>query len=174
MTNIDTSNFRNPQGVYRTKGLFFETAVLEKHAVVYTLKPEDHLGFPSLKLKYIELEDPTEYEFANIYLAGWEHWTKLLECDWFIPYITQWRLELELKLKAKAYRKIIGEATTPGRNTFNANKYILESFKKFTGGQEESHGRGRPSKEEIASAAFQIASSGIEIDEDSKRIRLVK
>ena len=53
-----------------TQSLFLEIGYTE-HAV-YTLKDDDYeyngKVYPSLKKAYLELEDTTEYDFANQYL----------------------------------------------------------------------------------------------------------
>lgn len=164
-------NLRTIQGIYKTRSLFYEMVLADKDGCVYTLKPEDHEGFPSLKRLYMEAMDPTEYTFANEYMAGWEHWIKLLECDWFTPFITQWRTELELKIKANAFKSIIDEAKDTGsRNRFLATKYLLESYKKATQTEDEKPGKGRPSKEQINSEAFKIATKSIDVNTDLARI----
>lgn len=166
--------FKNESGTFYTLGLFFETCGADKSSVLYTLKPEDHQGYASLKRLYIEMQDPTEYEFANAHLGGWEHWTKLSNAPWFQPYITSWRNELELLLKAKAYRAIAVEASGDGKNAFMANKYLLENLRKLRDGDESKAGRGRPSNDEIKRTALEIVSKDLSVDEDLQRIRLVQ
>lgn len=170
---INHELLRTPQGVYKTRSLFFELA-LERTSVVYTLKSQDHEGYPSLNRLYLEMEDPTEYQFAKTYLANWDHWLKLSESDFFIPYLEQWRTELELKLKSKAYHSIAKIANSETKDSFSANKYLLESYRRLTQTENDKPSKGRPSKSDIDSAAFKIASSKFDIEEDSKRIRLVK
>lgn len=166
--------FKNSSGTFFTQQLFFETSGADKSNVIYTLKPEDHMGYASLKRLYIEIEDPTEYEFANAHLGGWEHWIKLSTAPWFQHYITSWRTELELLIKAKAYRAIAKEASSDSKNAFMANKYILESLRKLKDGDSDKPSRGRPSNEEIKRTALEIVSKDISVDEDLQRIRLVQ
>jgi hypothetical protein len=171
MELIRKENLRTVQGIYKTRSLFFEMVLSDKEGCVYTLKPEDHEGFPSLKRLYLEAMDPTEYTFANEYLAGWDHWLKLLECDWFTPYIEQWRIELELKIKAEAFRSIASESKdTSSRNRFLANKYLLESYRKATQTEDDKPGKGRPSKDQINSEALRIAVKSSDIIDDFDRI----
>lgn len=169
MKSPDLSKLKNTSGTFRTKALFYEMTMADKSSVVFTLKPQDHLGYPSLKKLYLEARDPTEYVFANTVLGGWEHWQKLLECDWFVPYITIWREELELLLKAEAYKSIHNEASEIGsKNRFSASRYILEAYDRFTNGKRAT--KGRPTNDDIKRAAFDIAVSEHQLKDDLERI----
>jgi hypothetical protein len=158
------SKFRNPSGTRFLKALFFEQNTTGKDQVVYTLKDSDHLGYPSLYRLYMELEDLTEYEFANKYLDGWEHWEMLCKCDWFKPYVERWRKELHLKISARALRKIKAEAQTTSREAVNCAKYLLEK------GWVPKEQRGRPSKQEVEKEKKRIIELEGSLDEDFKRI----
>lgn len=159
--------FRGEYGRRYLKALFFETTLADKSTVVYTLKDHDHEGYPSLYRLYMEMKDPTEYLFANKYLDGWSHWQELCECSWFQPYLSRWRLELELYIKAKALVKLLEEAEHPeGKNYFNVNKYLLERGWK----DKDTPGRGRPSKQQVKDAALELAKEQERIDTDADRI----
>lgn len=158
---MDTNKFKNSSGAYLLRGLFYETTGADKTGVIYTLKDEDHEGYPSLKRLYMEVGDPTEYHFAINHLAGVEHWDRLCESTWFKPYIEQWRRELELRYRAEALNRIIEESkkeTSAAR--FQANKFILD--KGWAPSKKDSV--GRPSKEAIKQKA-------IELYEDDKRLQ---
>jgi hypothetical protein len=135
--------------------------------VVYTLKDQDHLGYVSLYRVYMETADPTEYEFATKYLAGWEHWEALCACSWFQPYVSRWRRELEVRVRAKALREVQAVATNPDHpSSYHANKYLLDGSWKPKG---ESKA-GRPTKVAILAEASRIASEGQETASDFERI----
>jgi hypothetical protein len=159
-------NFKNAMGNRLTKGLFYETTSSDKSAVVYTLKDEDHLGFPSLRRLYLEAGDPTEFKFAVSALDGWDHWTDLCESSWFKPYLARWRSELELKIKSAALARIMTEAKTSSKNSFMANRYLVERAWESRG---ESKA-GRPSKASIREAAHEQASAASRIDKDFERL----
>jgi hypothetical protein len=137
--------------------------------VVYTLKNEDvtkdGITYASLYRLYLGHLDPTEYDFANTHLGGWDHWQRLLECDWFQPYVERWRTELELKLKAKAFKEIREEAEAGTKNSFSANKWLIAN------GWAPNR-RGRPSKSEIKAQAVQIAQGDHRVAEDLKRLEI--
>lgn len=117
---------------------------------------------------YMELCDPTEYLFANTYLADWQHWCTLCEAEWFKPYVARWREELELKLKAEGLARIIQEAKEPGREGHSATKYLLEKGWEKDGRPT----KGRPSKEAIRTEAHRMASEASEIDKHITRLGL--
>lgn len=146
--------------------LFFETTGADKSTVVFTLKDEDHLGFQSLYRLYMEEGDPTEWKLATKHLDGWEHWEMLCQSAWFKPYVTRWRKELLLRLQSQALARIIAEAKTSSRNSFTANKYLLERGWE----PKEKGSAGRPSKEAIKQEASRIASEAQRIESDFERL----
>lgn len=164
-----TNKFRNASNQRYTKQLFFEMVDSEKSAVLYTLKDTDHKGFPSFYRLYMEIDDPTEWEVAQRLTDGWEHWEMLCACSWFKPYVERWRKELQLRMMSKALVRIKTEAKTGSKESFGANKYLLE---KGWEPKEKGPGRGRPSKDEIKKAADEMAKADYQLSEDYKRLGL--
>lgn len=162
------SEFRALNNKRLLKGLFFETTLADKTGVMYTLKDEDHLGYPSLGRLYLDMEDPTEYNFAIAYLESWTHWEQLLACNWFRPFIERWRRELDVKLKSKALAEIKTEARNGGKNSFTANRYLLERGWELK--EPGAAKRGRPSKEEIAKATDELLREKSLLEEDFNRV----
>lgn len=162
------SKFTNASGKLRTLSLFWEMAPFNSDGseCLYTLRDEDYKGLPSLKRLYLEEADPTEYGFANKYLANWDHWQRLIATDWFSPYVANWRSELELKLRAEALARLREEAASKGRNAYQANKFLVE------GGwlPKETKKRGRPSKEAIKQEAIQLLDFEKAILDDHERL----
>ena len=159
-------NFRAPGGARYTRALFFEETGADKSTVVYTLKDQDHLGFASLYRLYMESNDPTEWRFATSHLDGWEHWEMLCQCTWFAPYIARWRRELQLRLASQALARIMAEAKTNSRESFVANRYLLERGWM----PKDSSKGGRPTKEAIRKEAHQIASESQQVASDFDRL----
>ena len=66
---IDKSRLVDGQGKPLTQSLFLEIGYTDFS--VYTLKDQDYeyndKVYPSLKRLYLEMEDPTEYEFARMF-----------------------------------------------------------------------------------------------------------
>lgn len=162
------SKFKNSMGAFLLKALFFETTLANKAQVVYTLKDEDHLGYPSLYRLYMEADDPTEYTFATAHLDSWTHWEALTKCTWFRPFLTRWRKELNTRARARALLAIRKLAASESKEAFQANKYLLSGQ-----WQEATPKRraGQPSKEEIKQAANEIATHEQIVENDFERIK---
>ncbi len=156
------SRFKASNGLHLTQKLFLELSYHDTEGVIYTLKDQDHRGYPSLYRLYMEMEDLTEYEFANAHLDGWKHWEQITSAPWFRPYIVRWRKELELKIKARALRAIMAEAAADTKYSFAANRYLVDK-----GWVERPEGkRGRPSSKEIIDFTLKQE----DIDKDLERI----
>ena len=167
MTN---SRFRDPRTNQRyTKSLFLEESYLDKSNVLYTLKDEDHLGYISLYKRYMEMADPYEIHFAEAYFDGWEHWQMVCNTLWMKPYIERWRLELGLKMKARALatiREIAQTETHKGR--LAAAKILLEGGWE---GTKPKNSVGRPTKEAIRKEADNLFNIEKEHKQDLERIQ---
>jgi hypothetical protein len=160
------TKFRNASGTRITKSLFFETSE-DKALVVYTLKREDHLGFPSLYRLYIETADLAEHRFASEHLDGWEHWEMLCNASWFKPYVAVWRRELEAKIESEALDRMAELAKTSRKEAFSANKYLLDRARKAAG----AFKRGRPTKVAIEEETRRMASAERMAAEDLSRLK---
>lgn len=115
------------QGRPLTQALFLELGYNTEFAV-YTLKDWDHEYngklYPSLKQLYTQFEDVIEYDFANTYLLGWKHWQRICNNKALTPYVEEWRLELEMKLRSQAVKDIID--MTADEKSFQAKKWIVD------------------------------------------------
>lgn len=160
-----TNRFRNSNNVRFLKELFFETAV-NRDNVLYTLKNEDHEGYPSLYRLFMESNDPTEYQFATQYLDGWEHWKILSECTWFKPYVQKWREELNIKIRSEVWAKVIKKASGTDKDALSAAKMVEDVF----GDRKTGNARGRPSKAEIKANAEKMAAEASRLEDDLARI----
>lgn len=163
------SKFTNDSGARYTKSLFYETTYADKSTVVYTLKNGDHKGYPSLYKLYMAEDDPKEYRFVQKYLADWEHWVQLCDLSWFQPYVQRWRQELQLKLESEALYHIISEARAGRKESFAANKYLLE--KGWTDKVKDPV--GRPSKDSIKRAAERMITDNSRVLDDFNRLGVI-
>lgn len=165
------NKFKNGSGAHLLKPIFYELDNAEKTFAVYTLKDYDHEAggvlYPSLRRLYVDLADPTEYSFACTYLDGWSHWKKLCEANWFKEHLREWREELEVKLRAAALLKIRETAAADKKESFQAQKFIVQGGWKTP---EDKEKVGRPSKEKIKDEAEKLFLSSTEHDEDFERI----
>lgn len=163
MTKIpDKEAFTDIGGRYRTQSLFLEIEYGPN--AVYTLKEQDHMWeghlYPSLKRLYVELEDPTEYEFANTYLANWTHWQKVLENKVLRRHIDEWRSELEWRLRCKAAKQMVREAE---KGNYQASKWLMDRGW-------ATRPAGRPSKSEVEGEKAVQARLGQEFSADVHRL----
>jgi hypothetical protein len=159
---IDKSKMIDSTGRYLTQGLFYEIEYDHTFAQ-YTLASNDkEVGgrkYPSIKRLYLEMEDVTEYEFAQTYFVDYPHWQKICNNSQLRKEIDKWRVELELKLRARALRSLVGQAE---KGNFNAAKYIA--------GKEWESKRGRPSKEEKAGVLKKEAALRDELADEASRV----
>lgn len=139
---VDKSKLKDSSGRPLTQSLFLENGYNLEYAV-YTLKEDDYefkgKHYPSLKKLFLEMEDLTEYEFANEYLLGWQHWKRLNKNKLMTQHFEEWREELELRLRAQGIRAIIDQAADD--KAFQAAKFLADKGW-------DKKAAGRPSKNE--------------------------
>lgn len=165
---------------WRTTGLFLEVYkdsgdMADKERVIYTLKPFEVEGYPSIQQLYLGYDDLTEYLFAKECLGGWDHWQTILNSgnERLLEAIATWRAELEAKIKYEAFLRIKEEAEADGRNGFAANRYLIErswagDFSKPKPKEEKK--RGRPSKQEVNAVANELVQTNRQINSDFERL----
>lgn len=126
------TKYRNTTGSLIVVSLIYEFAPTEYQELsIFTIGEEDRTledgrVLISLYRVYMEMEDISEYDFANKYFESWHHWYRLSCKAAMQKYVRKWRAELQTKLKAKALKKIMDLAETEGYKSFEANKYLLE------------------------------------------------
>ncbi len=162
--------FKDTTGRKLTKALFYEEA-RDKSLVLYTLADEDKGDVPSLYRLYMELGDLTEYEFATKYFYNWDHWKQLCTLEWFIPHVARWREELDLKTKAEALKRIRQEAQDPkGKNTFSANKILIDRSWENSKPKAPARKAGRPTREEVQGELKREVNEAKILNEDWQRV----
>ena len=149
-----------------TQSLFLETTYSE--AAIYTLKDADYLYkgqfFPSIKRLYLEMEDISEYEFANRYFLSWDHWNRLAANKLLIPHVESWRQELSLKLTARGFDLMRKKAS---EGSLQAIKWLADKGW-------DVKPVGRPSKQEVENTKKTLAKREMEYASDFKRLMAVK
>lgn len=159
--HLPQNKFKNASGVYLTKALFLETAdVLDQ--VLYTLRPEDYRGYPSLRRLYLSIADPTEYRFATECFDGWDHFEKVSGSPWLQPYLRSYRKELEHKLRSEAILGVIRDASSGSKTSASSRKLILDR------GWETA--RGRPSAAEKARRLEEEATMVSDLKDEAERL----
>lgn len=146
-----------------TQSLFLEFQY-DTEKAIYTLKGYDHEYngklYPSLRKLYLELNDPTEYSFATTYLIDWNHWVRLCDNKFIRKHIDEWRLELEIKIRAEATKHIMVNAR---KGSFQASKWLADKGW-------DVRTAGRPSKEQVEREAKVQASIKNDFDDDFERM----
>lgn len=149
-----------------TQSLFLETQYGSD--AIYTLKEVDHVWndkvYYSLKRLYLEMGDPTEYQFATTYFLGWKHWQRICDNKLLSKHIEQCRFELEMKLRSEGVRQSINQARS---GSWQAAKWMSEAGWVH-------RPAGRPSKEEMEKHKAIEANLQDEFADDIKRLKLVK
>lgn len=163
--------FKDPKGRYRTRSLFWETAITAPRYLtpLYTFKKYDNHGCKSAYNIYMQSNDPLEYEFAQNLVGSWEHYERLIGLDWFVEQIQPWRDELNVKYRAKALKNL-EEVASSGKTEASriaAAKYLAER------GWERKGNRGRPTKEEVKRVTKEEAEIEKRLSEDAKRLKVV-
>jgi hypothetical protein len=135
--------FKDTCGRWRTKSLFYEENDDNKYQAVFTLREEDRevdgTTYISVKRKYLEYADPTEYIFATKVFGSYECWENICDSPFLKVHIEQWRKELDLKLKAEAISHIRARMGSD----INAERFFAEEKWKTPSK------RGRPKKVKV-------------------------
>lgn len=159
---IDKTKMLDKMGRPITQSMFLEIGY--SPMAIYTTKDNDYeykgKVYPSLKRLYLEFEDPTEYEFANKYLLGWNHWKRLQGNAQVMVHINDWREELELKLRAQGTRDMINLSAD---GNVQASKFLIDKGW-------DKRGVGRPSKKEQLKEDRIKAQIQAEFEEDISRM----
>lgn len=156
--------FKDSQGRWITQGLFVELKLKGAHSPIFTLKDHDHtidgVTYRSLKEAFLDCQDPTEYEFANKELGGWDHWLAMLGNQQILAHVTKWREEWLIKHKSNLLKGMAMKAT---KGDVPALKFLIN--------REWESKRGRPSKEEREGNIKRDKSVSKEIADDISRLQ---
>lgn len=140
---IQRDKLRNSNKVKVTRGLFLETSVSPEN-ILYTLRQEDYLGYPSLYKLFIEscTVDLSEYQFSLSYFWDYGHWQTVSKASWIKDYLVVWRDEVAVILESRYLARMEALAAKGGKEAFTCNRYLLERLEKVGGASK----RGRPTK----------------------------
>ena len=149
---------------YRTQSLFWEMNVTSMPPL-FSLKDYDHtvkgVTYPSLKKIFLEVADPTEYEFAIAIFGSWPHWQRICSNRMIGDVIAAWREELQIKLVSEAVKNVAKQAA---KGSVQASTWLAKRSWETS--------RGRPSKIEVDKEKRIAAGVNMEIDEDMERLDL--
>jgi hypothetical protein len=162
------SKMRDTRNKMRTRSLFKEMRPSNsKYPAYFTLKDQDTPeGHISMRRKYLEIADPTEYAVGVSLLGDFKHWQALCELSWFKAHVDRWRIELQTKLESQAVsvlKEVSSDKNASGR--VQAAKLLVERP-----WERKDSLRGRPSKVELEGYKKQAIQDSDEVDEDYARI----
>lgn len=155
--------FLDQRGQVRTQSLFFETNTTDFEPM-YTLRPYDLDGLPSLKRLYIECRDLTGYLFAEKYLYDYKHLQRLKNAKQFAHHLDEWEEELNILMEAEAIQNLVVTSKTPGPQGLQAAKFLAQK-----GWQ--SGTKGRPKKEDVQKEVKRQANKRKDLEEAKARIK---
>ena len=162
---VDKTKLKDTMGRPLTQALFLEMEYNEKYAY-FTINDDDkeYKGrvYPSLKKMYMEIGDPTEYQFAMTCLLGWKHWERMKRNSKLAPMFEEWADELEVMLRSNALMAINEIAD----DNFQAAKYITEKGW-------DKRPAGRPTKDRSEREDNIIKKVNEDFADDFKRLKIV-
>ena len=156
----------------RTKAYFFEMArEKDKRFVIFKLKKSSESEHPWVYQAYMDMDDPTEYLFAEKYFDTWDDWERVTTVSWFIPHLEKMRRDLAKRNYARAVQALKLIALDPtDRNYYTANKYLSEIQVGFVVSEKKAKKNvGRPVKE----TPPPLLPSAVSINQDLARIRSI-
>lgn len=115
-------------------------------AAIYTLKPRDHVykgkKLPSIKRLYLEMEDPTEYNFVYQYFLDRDHWQQIKRNKLIADHMVGWAEELEVRARARGVSAMFDLALDGEKPNYQASLFLAK-------GGWLDRPAGRPSKEAV-------------------------
>lgn len=166
---MSSNPFKAANGQHYIRQIFYELNTEGHELSLYTLKDYDivvdNRVLPSIHNLYVATEDPSEYLFANKYFDNWGHWQKIANSTSLKEYVTAMREELAVKLMARSLNSIKELATGDTRDSFQANKYLLEKGWASTTGR-----KGRPTKDSVKKEAELLLKDKEDFKDDFDRM----
>jgi hypothetical protein len=114
MTDSRTRDkFKGYGNKWLTEGLFLEAAQMTDEHCIYSLQPWDRrkngVFYPSLHKLFVEMEDVSEWRFAETYFDGYQHWLLIKSKPFFKEYYTKMVEELHAKLAGKSISAMLAQ-----------------------------------------------------------------
>lgn len=163
------SKFKSANGSLLYKPLFLEFSRDEdKDRVLYTIKDEDvSPEIISLKRRYLEQNDISEYTFASLYFKDYNHWDQLTKFYWFAPIVDKWRKELEVKIRSEALLRLVKISQSDSPQSAQVNKYLAEGKWKMKPQKDKKYPKSKKEKDGLLSMMDDIS---FNVDKDFDRL----
>ena len=149
-------------GKFYTNALFWQTKHLATEGSVqpiYTLKEFEHDGMASAYQIY--MAEASDYDGGRALVGSYKHWKVLKEAPELKDTFAEWEEERLIREAANAKKTLIVEAADGN----------VTAAKELYGQIKTRHGRGRPSKEEVAGERKQAAERERKMQDYIKRIK---
>jgi hypothetical protein len=110
---MSVDKFKGNGTKWLTEGLFLETP-RDTDTALYTLQPWDKESngklYPSIHKLYVEMMDVAEWEFANKYFGGYDHWLTIKSKDFFKETYAAMVKELNAKIRGMSLKNMMQQA----------------------------------------------------------------
>lgn len=132
LSKIDRSTYRYGHG-FRTAALFRDHPTKqhdEEYCLFYMGREFSDDQYIALKEVYMQIADPTEYQFAMVVFGSMRHWKEINDLVWTRDRVKEWRLELETKLRSEAIMGIVDLVDDPEikeTTKFQSLKWLAQS-----------------------------------------------
>ena len=170
MTQKGGAPYRGVNNMWLTEAIFYERSI-EKPVAYRSREPvfslyDDRSGLINARTTFVNLRDPTGRKWALTYLGDWNHWLRLIKCNWFREAYDIWIVELNQQFKSEAVA--VAYEIMKGENGAQA----LAAAKFLTSEEYDKQTRGRPSKQTLEGELKKAAQALTVEDEDLARIGL--
>lgn len=170
MKILDKPPYKSDNGMWYTEALFFDRMAV-KPQDQWPIQPLFTLfdrrdGYRCACDDFIDLEDPTGYQWAMTYLGDYNHWERLMRTPWFPEVFAEWQRRLAIKQQAQAIATIRAISATSGPQALAAAKYLAEE------GWRPKATKGRPSKAQVDIEMKKLTKAQQEVNDDAARIGL--
>lgn len=124
--------YKGKNNCWLTQSLFWDVWVSlspgNRHCDPVFTFDSDRPNLINFKRTFVDLGDPTGYEWAIKYLESYDHLLYLLKRDWFVRVFEEALEELHMKTRAAALRKIkdIADNSPNEAQSLAASKYLAE------------------------------------------------
>lgn len=121
--------FREEGNKALTRMLFLDQSPTNDRAL-YSLQSWDRIYkgeyYPSIHRLYVDMEDLAEFDFANKYFDGYQHWLEIKSCEWFKEPYKKMVEELNAKIRGRSL-SVMMEQMRDGTASQATLKYLADN-----------------------------------------------
>lgn len=98
---------------YVTKYMFLDQSPIEDEKALYSLQPWDRtkngIYYPSIHRLYVDMGDLAEFEFANTFFGGYQHWLTVKSGTFFKEAYAAMVEELNAKVSSRSLQAMVNQ-----------------------------------------------------------------